>query len=322
MKFRQLIKKSLTLFALGSLFIVSGCSGSSNNANEDLSEKSASSNDANKDLSEKEAFLGQLFNNELFPTRIEMESVLRANEEPGALIGQEILGMPLSQIEPNICNDFGVVDFFSSQSPRLGRFFYTSDFESAELMPDVVYQFQYLYAANLDSTIFQSEIDRLGDVFYKDSEERCSTEAGVMHESSETEYTAQFEDCWSESQKLLKLNCVGSLEAFGGKWSRTAKIESGWFPETPRQTLGIFNIVSRTSSMNARFVRTISIITIPKADAAVVLTSTAYNARYSNSKVSLDAMTETLANIAREAKERMINKILSSPTWGELQQNP
>ena len=306
MKIHLLRKKTIHFFVLGSLLIVSGCS--------------ASSNDASEGLSEKEGFQSQLMNNELFPTRIEMESVLRANEEPGAL---EVQPMPSDRVEPNICDGFSAVNLFSSQSPKLGRFFYESVLDdSVEMIPDVLYQFQYLYAVNLDSTVFQSQIDRLGDVFYKDSEERCTTEAGVMHEKSDAEFEAQFDACWIDSQKMLTLDCVGSLEAFGGKWSRTAKIESGWFPETPRQTLGIFNIVSGTTSNNARFARTISIITIPKADAAVVLTTIAYNVRSKSSKVSRDAMLETLGNIAREAKEKMISKILSSPTWGELQQNP
>ena len=305
MKLQLLRQKAFYFFVLGSLFIVSSCSASSNGASEDLSEK--------------EDFQSQLMNNELFPTRIDMQPVLRANEEPGAL---EVPPMLLDLVEPNICEDFSVVNLFSSQSPKLGRFFYSSVFgDTAELTPDVYYQFQYLYAVNLDSTVFQSQIDRLGDVFYGDSEERCTTEVGVSHEKSDTELNAQLDACRIDSQKMFTLDCVGSLEAFGGKWSRTTKIESGWFPETPRQTLGIFNIVSGTTSNNARFARTISIITIPKADAAVVLTTIAYNLRSKSSKISRDTMLETLGNIAREAKEQMINKILNSPTWGELQQN-
>lgn len=305
MKLQLFSQKVFYFFVLGSLLIVSSCSASSNGASEDLSGK--------------EDFQSQLINNELFPTRIEMQPVLRANEEPGAL---EVPPMLLDLVEPNICEDFSVVNLFSSQSPKLGRFFYSSVFgDTAELTPDVFYQFQFLYAVNLDSTAFQSQIDRLGDVFYGDSEERCTTEVGVSHEKSDTELGAQIDACGINSQEIFTLDCVGSLEAFGGKWSRTAKIESGWFPETPRQTLGIFNIVSGTTSNNARFARTISIITIPKADAAVVLTTIAYNLRSKSSKVSRDTMVETLGNIAREAKEKMIDKILSSPPWGELQQN-
>lgn len=319
MKLQLLRQKAFYFFVLGSLLIVSGCSASPNDASEDSTGKSALSNDASEDVSKIEAFQSQLFNDELFPTRIEMESVLRANEEPGAL---ESEAMPYDRVEPTICDGFSVVNLFSSQSPKLGRYFYTSVFgDSDEMVPDVLYQFQYLYAVNLDSTVFQSQIDRLGDVFYKDSEERCTTEVGVVHEKSDTEFEAQFDACWTDSQKMLTLDCVGSLEAFGGKWSRTAKIESGWFPETPRQTLGIFNIISGTTSNNARFARTISIITIPKADAAVVLTTIAYNVRSRSSKISRDEMLKTLGNIAYEAKEKMIDRILSSPTWGELQQN-
>jgi hypothetical protein len=298
MKFQPLRKKLSTGFVLGSLFIAAGCSASSDNANEDISQK--------------EAFQSQLIKGELFPTRFEMEPVLRANEEPGSL---EVRPIPIDLAEPSICDNFGVVNLFSTQSPKLGRFFYSSSWGDSP--PDVIYQFEYLYAVNLDSTVFQSEIDKLGDVFYEDSEERCSSDVGVFHEKSGTETDAYFEAC--SITKAITLECLGNLEVFGGKWSRTTRIESGWFPETPRQTLGIFNVVSRTTSNNARFARAISIITIPKANAGVVLTSIAYNVRTSSSKVSLDAMTETLANIAREAKEKMINKIMSSPTWSELQ---
>jgi len=71
LKFQPLRKKLSTGFVLGSLFIAAGCSASSDNANEDLSQK--------------EAFQSQLIKGELFPTRFEMEPVLRANEEPGSL---------------------------------------------------------------------------------------------------------------------------------------------------------------------------------------------------------------------------------------------